>query len=116
MTDRVNPFGDLGDFTPAPAKPKAELRDVVDQVAAANNFPSRQPTKAAEAPATTPEPVQEKLPSLRKVTGRSHQVNIKTTFEAKKRLMELSAEKRMPLGEILELALEALEESWTKPT
>jgi len=112
MTDRVNPFGDLGDFTPAPAKPKAELRDVVDQVAAANNFPSRQPTKAVEAP----EPAQEKLPSLRKVTGRSHQVNIKTTFEAKKRLMELSAEKRMPLGEILELALEALEKSWTKPT
>lgn len=118
MSDRVNPFGDLGDFAPAPAKPKAD-RDVIDQVAEAQGFPSRQPVKQQpEAPAqpaaTVPSQAVEKeqLPSRRRTTGRSEQVNIKTTFAAKKRLMEISVERDMPLGEILEQALEALEKSW----
>jgi hypothetical protein len=116
MIERANPFGDLDDFTPAPAKPKADP-DVIDQVAAAHNFPSRQPVKQPEAPAA-PAPAQaaekEQLPSRRRTTGRSEQVNIKTTFAAKKRLMEISVERDMPLGEVLEQALEALEKSWAK--
>jgi hypothetical protein len=118
MNERVNPFGDLGDFAPAPPKPKAD-RAVIDQVAEAHGFPSRQPAKppvpeAASAPAAAVEKPQ--LPSRRRTTGRSEQVNIKTTFAAKKRLMEISVERDMPLGEILELALEALENSWGKAT
>jgi hypothetical protein len=131
MTERVNPFGDLGDFSAAPAKNKTGHLDVAEEVAAANGFTSRQPTKAVSPPsppnATVPvEPVaatpttlnkqpKEALPSRRRTTGRSEQVNIKTTFAAKKRLMEISVERDMPLGEVLELALEALEESWAKP-
>jgi hypothetical protein len=134
MNERVNPFGDLGDFAPAPPKPKAEILDVVDQVAAANGFPSRQAVKqpapqAWPAPAAPlaleqqqaaqvkPKKPKEQLPSLpsrRRTTGRSEQVNIKTTFEAKKRLMEISVERDMPLGEVLELALAALEKLWAE--
>lgn len=118
MIERANPFGDLGDFTPAPAKPKAD-RAVIDQVAEAHGFPSRQPAKQPmpeAAPQSTTAQATEKpqLPSRRRTTGRSEQVNIKTTFAAKKRLMEISVERDMPLGEILEQALEALEKSWEK--
>lgn len=124
MNERVNPFGDLGDFAPAPPKPKTEILDVVDQVAAQHGFPSRQPVKqpapeasqtpAASAPAQVAQ--KEQLPSRRRTTGRSEQVNIKTTFATKKRLMEISVERDMPLGEILEQALEALEKSWRSAT
>jgi len=48
MTERASPFGDLGDFAPAPAKQKAD-KAVIDHVAAANNFPSRQPPKEVAA-------------------------------------------------------------------
>lgn len=130
MNERVNPFGDLGDFTPGLAKHKAAAQDVIDQVAASTGFPSRQPVKqpapeASPAPAATPAIEQppaaqiapkEQLPSRRRTTGRSEQVNIKTTFAAKKRLMEISVERDMPLGEILEQALEALEKSWENAT
>jgi hypothetical protein len=132
--ERVNPFGDLGDFSAAPAKTKTGHLDVAEEVAAANGFTSRQPAKtvtagtppvatapaepvAPPAPATPPQPskpAKETLPSRRRTTGRSEQVNIKTTFAAKKRLMEISVERDMPLGEVLELALEALERSWAK--
>jgi len=113
MNERVNPFGDLGDFTPAPTKAKTEHREVVEEVAAQHGFPSRQPVKPAVAlRPTKPAQQKEQLPSRRKLTGRSEQINIKTTFLTKKRLMEISVEKDMPLGEILELALAALEKSW----
>ena len=125
--ERVNPFGDLGDFSAAPAKTKTGHLDVAEEVAAANGFTSRQPAKpvtaaaaplepAAAAPTTPNKPPKEALPSRRRTTGRSEQVNIKTTFAAKKRLMEISVERDIPLGEVLELALEALEESWKKST
>lgn len=121
--ERVNPFGDLGDFSAAPAKTKIGHLDVADEVAAANGFTSRQPAKhmipaVQPATVTTPVPLEkpakekEVLPSRRRITGRSEQVNIKTTFAAKKRLMEISVERDMPLGEVLELALIALEKSW----
>lgn len=130
MNERANPFGDLGDFASASTKPKPDPA-VIDQVAEANGFLSRQPAKqpapkaapaptqaeptTAEQPSTTEAKPREQLPSRRRTTGRSEQVNIKTTFAAKKRLMEISVERDMPLGEILEQALEALEESWTRP-
>lgn len=53
MNERANPFGDLGDFAPAPAKPKPDPA-VIDQVAEAHGFPSRQPTKVEPEPAPAP--------------------------------------------------------------
>lgn len=114
MNERVNPFGDLGDFAPAPTKLKMEHLDVANEVAAANGFTSRQSAKPTMLPMQAPTiQEKEKLPSRRRTTGRSEQVNIKTTFAAKKRLMEISVERDMPLGEILELAIDALEKSWS---
>lgn len=121
-TKRVNPFGDLGDFAAAPANAKTGHLDVANEVAIANGFTSRQPGKlvmpAAPSPTAAVSAPQDKLannkevlPSRRRTTGRSEQVNIKTTFAAKKRLMEISVERDMPLGEVLELALIALEKS-----
>lgn len=121
MIERANPFSDLGDFAPTPAKPKAD-RAVIDQVAEAHGFPSRQAVKPevstakASTSARTQVAPKEQLPSRRRTTGRSEQVNIKTTFAAKKRLMEISVEQDMPLGEILEQALAALEEKWKATT
>jgi hypothetical protein len=113
MSERVNPFGDLADFAPAPTKTKIEHKEVVEEVAAQHGFPSRQPVKPVAALNPTKSAQQkEQLPSRRKLTGRSEQINIKTTFLTKKRLMEISVEKDMPLGEVLELALAALEKSW----
>ena len=117
MSERANPFGDLGDFTPTAPKPKTDGA-VIDQVAAEHGFPSRQPTKPIMPVSTfvvSPK-IKEQLPSRRRTTGRSEQINIKTTFTAKKRLMEISVERDMPLGEILEKALEALEKSWKNGT
>lgn len=53
MSERANPFGDLGDFAPAPAKPKPDPA-VIDQVAEAHGFPSRQPRKAEPEPEPAP--------------------------------------------------------------
>jgi len=58
MIERANPFGDLNDFAPAPAKPKTD-RAVIDQVAAENGFPSRQPLKDASSASLPAAPVQE---------------------------------------------------------
>ena len=119
--ERVNPFGNLDDFATTPAKKKTTHLDVAEEVAVDQGFISRQPVKpvtAAALPrtASTEETAlanqKEKLPSRRKTTGRNEQINIKTTFVVKKRLMEISVERDMPLGEILEQALAALEKSW----
>jgi hypothetical protein len=116
MSERANPFGDLGDLAKTPAKPKPDPEQL-EQVAKESGFVSRQPVKEAQtvSPAIAPAKAEKPtLPSRRRVTGRSEQVNIKTTFAAKKRLMEISVERNMPLGEILEQALELLEKSWAK--
>lgn len=59
MSERANPFGDLGDFAPAPAKPKVDPA-VIDQVAEAHGFPSRQPAK--EVPPTPEAPPHDEKP------------------------------------------------------
>lgn len=109
MTERVNPFGDLGDFAPAP-KAKPEHKDVVDEVAAQHGFPSRQPAKTMTAPAVVSEPPPRRQ-QRRYTTGRNKQINIKATDETIKRLYQLADERGVPLGVLLEQALDALENS-----
>lgn len=123
MNDRVNPFGDLGDFPLAPAKPKPDPA-VIDQVAEAHGFPSRKPAAPvavepshppSPAPALDSAPVESS--SARKqrryTTGRNKQVNIKATDETIQRLYRLADERQVPLGQLLEQALDALEGNGT---
>ncbi|RYE71564.1 MAG: stability/partitioning determinant [Oxalobacteraceae bacterium] len=115
MTERANPFGDLGDFTPAPAKPKPDPA-VIDQVAEDNGFPSRKPfvppLSQAPAPLT---PVEESpvRKQRRYTTGRNKQINIKATDQTIERLYRLADARKVPLGELLKQALDALEDSDT---
>lgn len=115
MNERANPFGDLGDFTPALAKPKPDPA-VIDQVAEAHGFPSRKPVAPPAAEpglASLPVPAAVDPAPTRKqrryTTGRNKQVNIKATDETIQRLYRLADERQVPLGELLEQALDALE-------
>ena len=113
MSERVNPFGDLDDFAPATKakKPKPE-KSVIDQVAADNNFPSRQPLKPAveparPAPAASPAGRQQR----RYTTGRNQQINVKATGETIEQFYRLADQMSLPLGEVLARALDALQKA-----
>lgn len=111
MTERVNPFGDLNDFMSADkhTKPKTE-KAVIDQVAADNNFPSRQPSKAApallSAPITTVGRQQRRY-----TTGRNQQINVKATGATIEQFYRLADQMDVPLGEVLARALTKLEKA-----
>lgn len=112
---RVNPFEDLADF-----KPKAEAKPVekaqIDKLAEDNNFPSRQ-AQLSVAKASMPAPTQPNSRRARRyTTGRNRQINIKATQETIDRLYRLADEKNMPLGELLDVALDALEQSKGSPS
>lgn len=106
MTDRVNPFGSLDDFAPAPKKeraPKPVEKAAIEQVAADNGFPSRQPVKAE------PKPAQRQ--QRRYTTGRNQQINVKATAETIERFYRIADDMNVPLGEVLARALNALEKA-----
>lgn len=107
MSERVNPFGDLEDFAPEtkPKKPKPET-SVINQVAADNNFPSRQPSKSLAASAT-PAGRQQR----RYTTGRNQQINVKATGETIEQFYRLADQMNVPLGEVLARALDALQKA-----
>jgi hypothetical protein len=109
MSERVDPFGSLDDFAPAAPKPKlgpVELK-AIDQVAAENGFPSRQPAKADAAAPTS-------RVQRRHTTGRNQQLNIKATAATVEQFYRLADEQGVPLGEVLARALDALERAGTK--
>ena len=110
MNERVNPFGDLNDFAPATKakKPKA-VKAVIDQVAADNNFPCRQASKPAPAPA--PGALSAGKQQRRHTTGRNQQINVKATGETIEQFYRLADQMKMPLGEVLDRALSALEKA-----
>lgn len=100
-TQRANPFADIGNlpaFEPKPKAPKPVANDQIEKIAEANGFPSRQ---AARTPA--------RARGRRYRTGRNQQINIKATQQVIERLYKLADAKRIPLGELLEQALDALE-------
>ena len=105
---RHNPLGALGadddDQAPAPQPqprkpklPKAEAERIAHQ----HGFSQGAPKEPAPAPAPRR--------GRRRITGRTHQINIKTTEAAIEKLYKIAEEMRAPLGEVLEQALEALE-------
>lgn len=98
-TQRANPFADVENlpaFEPKTKAPKPVANDQIDKIAEANGFPSRQPARRART-------------GRRYRTGRNQQINIKATSQVIERLYKLADAKHIPLGELLEQALDALE-------
>lgn len=107
---RNNPIGALGQddeddlVQPTPAKKPMLPKEEVERIARQQGF----------AQSTAKETLMEEGPTparqqRRRRTGRNAQINIKATPEAIDRLYRISDKMNKPLGEILELALEALE-------
>ena len=103
MSGRVNPFANLAEppvFTTKPRKEKPVAEEAIARIAEENNFPSRQAPKAPKEPRRK-----------RRVytTGRNRQFNIKVTSETLERFYKMADERHVPLCELLEEALDALE-------
>jgi hypothetical protein len=102
-TTRANPFSDietLPAFEPKPKAPRPIANDQVDKIAEASGFPSRQAARPPAPPARS---------GRRYKTGRNQQINIKATPQVIERLYKIADARRVPLGELLEQALDALE-------
>jgi hypothetical protein len=109
MNTRVNAFANLNEAPVFQVKPKAQKpidKDAVDRIADENNFPSRQPRRASATPARK-----------RRVyrTGRNRNFSMKATTEAVERFYKMADERKVTLGALLELALDALEQAGTSP-
>lgn len=102
MSERVKPFGDLADFSPS-IKPKVSAADheTIDLVATESGFPSRQPVKDV--------PIDAVRGQRRYTTGRNKQVNVKATASTIENFYRIADDLRVPLGEVLSRALNALE-------
>jgi hypothetical protein len=104
MNTRVNPFATLSEppvFTTKSRTEKPVPTATIERIAEENNFPSRQATKTPKEPRRK-----------RRVytTGRNRQFNIKATAETVERFYKMADERKVPLCELLEQALDALEE------
>lgn len=106
--ERANPFSDLSDFQATP-KAKPVQTEQIERLAEENGFPSRQsktPTKKQQSPA------KPKRRGRRYTTGRNQQINIKATAETIEQLYRIADEKNIPLGKVLDLALQAIDSNW----
>lgn len=103
---RANPFNDLTDFAPkAHAKPVEPQQ--IERIANELGFPSRQPVVASLAPSEAPK-------RRRYTTGRNQQLNIKVTAQTVERFYRMADQHGVPLGELFDRALQALEEATSK--
>jgi len=105
---RVNSFQNLDDFAPKSTTqpPKPVEKAQIERLAQENGFPSRQPPRM---------PKSEDSPQRRRyTTGRNQQINIKATAETISRLYRIADQNNVPLGEILDRALDALEHAETR--
>jgi hypothetical protein len=110
-SERVDPLGGLDDFAPKSATRPVE-RAKIDLLAEQVGFPSRQPQppkSSAVSKVQTPPPQVERRVHRRFTTGRNQQINIKATAETIARLNKIADDLNVPLGEVLERALAALE-------
>src|ERR1700688_1615580 len=104
MNERVNAFADINQeppvFTTKPKAEKAVAEEIVARIAEQNNFPSRQAPKVTKA--------ERRKPRTHR-TGRNVQFNAKATMETINKIYKLADERKVPLGELLKLAMDALE-------
>lgn len=104
MNERVNPFATLKDVPAFSTKPKPEKPvepEALAQVAEDNNFISRQPPKSVKK-------AERRKPRIHR-TGRNVQFNAKATPETIAKFYRLADEKKVTLGELFEMAVDALE-------
>jgi hypothetical protein len=87
-------------FTTKTKTEKPVSAETMERIAEENNFPSRQAAKTPKEPRRK-----------RRVytTGRNRQFNIKATADTVERFYKMADERRVPLCELLEKALDALE-------
>lgn len=105
---RANPFTDLGDFAPKTQAKPVEPQQI-ERIASEMGFPSRQ--------ASTASVVAKPAPRRRRyTTGRNQQLNVKATAETVERFYRLADQQGVPLGELLDQALQALEQATQKPS
>ena len=108
MNERANPFADLKIPTTFSTKPRAEKpveEHNIARIADDNNFPSRQAAKPPKA--------DKRKPRIHR-TGRNQQFTAKATAETVGKIYKLADERKVPLGELLRLAIDALEREGTK--
>ena len=102
MSARKNPLDNLLDVssfqTKAP-RPQNMPTEAIERIAEKRNFPSREASKVA----------RRSQDQRRFRTGRDQHLGIKTTAETKARFYKAADERKVPLGEVLRLALDALE-------
>ncbi len=103
MTERVNVFAALVEppvFEPKQRREKPVANEAIEKIAEDNNFPSRQASRNVREPRRK-----------RRVhrTGRNQQLNVKATKETIERFYRMADERNVPLGGMLELALDALD-------
>lgn len=121
-SERANPFGDLAtDFAPAPQAKKPIQAAAIDSIAEANGFPSRQAPKPRASRQTTREGASKPAPPMppasdqsvrpvrRYTTGRNQQLNLKASSETISTFYRLADELDVPLVEVLEQAVAALD-------
>ena len=103
MSGRVDPFALLNDppiFTTKPKKQTQVKEDALDDIARQNNFPSRQAREKKTASLRPPRTYR---------TGRNRHFAVKATSATVERFYRLADERKVALGALLELALDALE-------
>jgi hypothetical protein len=109
--NRVNPFADLDEIETKPKKKlDPEEAKKISQIAEQNGFPSRQarvdpPKKKAVEP-TVELPIRR---GRRLATERTMQFNVRASPTDVTRFYQLADEYNVPLGELLKMALDALE-------
>jgi hypothetical protein len=84
-------------------KPKAEKpieEEAITRIAEENRFPSRQAPKSTKT--------ERRKPRIHR-TGRNQQFNAKATADTINRIYKLADERKVPLGELLRRAVDALE-------
>jgi hypothetical protein len=76
------------------------MTETIERIAEENNFQSRQAAKTPKEP---------KRKRRVYTTGRNRQFNIKATAETVERFNKMADERKVPLCELMELALDALD-------
>jgi hypothetical protein len=109
MNQRINPFANLAEpvipvFKTKPRQSAQIEPEIIARIADDNNFPSRQAAPTAQPPSRKRRTY---------TTGRNQQFNIKASGSTIERFHRMADDFHVPLCELLELALDALQRERT---